>query len=221
MYKNTYPISRKDFFKYYCIEIRKDRNIFIENENSGLISYSFKQRYAIINIKNKNGEFNIRYCDIPKKIDKNYFIDFNINNSCAFILPYSKAKELESTISIKKCEIPLISSNFHLFSSNPAITWVLREKATKEILYVGETREFLAEKDLFELYEVQDKDGLIELRKRLFGYEDSPLIHNISKYDYECIAIATSETGDSSSVRVYESIINTECNNGKGAIFKQ
>lgn len=224
--QNKNLISHRERFENYVLSLRDDYEDYLLACSEGIIvDLTFDSKNIYIHIKcSDTGNIKILYLkNVAFDINKlrNFKENSNLRN---FIIPYEKAKKLESSINVKIVEIPLIKDNFKIFDSNPAICWVLRMCENKEILYVGEIKYFNREKDLFTLYENKDKRALIERRKRIYGINNSKLINSLFDYsngNFECICIGIATSGDSNSVRILESIIDVECNKGRGAIFKQ
>lgn len=157
------------------------------------------------------------------------FLNFKENYiKSLFIENYIKSLEFSKTndckIDVLKKPIILTEKNINSFINERSIVFDLYSEKYDKSIYVGESRCGLYELEALKLYILHDKESTKKRRSKEYGYgENQPIIDQIWDYDsdFQVRLLAYGEKYESESVRAFESIWNTECNNGIGCVVKQ
>lgn len=181
----------------------------------------------------KRNIVSLKNCDdvaVQKLYDLAHELGINTTrNKGDFIEDYKKSVEIiknatEDDIHIFDEPIILTLDNYQKLIKDKSIVWDLFKVSTKEVIYVGEHQHGQIEEKLVKLYIENDKLGTKQRRvdDGMCKTLEQPKIEDIFQYSPFIIRlIAVGQDKEPKFVRAYESVWNTECNDGRGALVKQ
>lgn len=226
-YKEVYGLSREEFYFSYGISDKLNKEVLLEARKLGLLKYDYSTKhntYLKIKYNDSDGWFSLQEHHIPKNVTIDYFLNFSVKaNDRSFIEDYEKSKTVLDTSEIQILDSPIVLNEQNIgLIKGKAVVWELCDIDSQKSIYVGEHKNGNEEIDALLLYIRRDYLGTKNRRSKAYGYgSNQPLIDKIWGYNFCVRLLATGKQGDSKQVRAYESIWNTESNDGSGCIIKQ